>query len=96
MFVKSLLRDSDATASAGGLVITTLLLTKLSGTYVEQYSREGTYAALKKLASHVPPSPKTDQNLQVCTMVMRNLNHYVTYTNGVALTCAWRVVVVAK
>jgi hypothetical protein len=69
VFVKSLLRDTDAMAAAGGLVISTLLFTKLPGTYVEQYSREGTYAALQKLASHVPSTPKTDQSLQVCSLV---------------------------
>lgn len=57
VFVKSLLSDeSDTGAPAAGLIVSELLLSKVAGTFVEHYMKEGTSEALRKLAQHAPPS----------------------------------------
>lgn len=77
IFVKSVLSDADSTAVAGGLVISALLLDKIPTLYVETYSKEGTCAALRKLAQHAPPDAKADRGMQVrarCARWLRACN----------------------
>jgi hypothetical protein len=64
-FVKSLLRESDPDAAASGVIFSQLLLDKLPDAFVPAYAKEGTYAALKRLAPLAPPAPKPA--LQVCS-----------------------------